>query len=373
MTDPPDPIWAVLARAGLTHEPLHRALALAGSEHELRRIPAAELLALGWTESAASALRSPDRSRLDADLVLLARHRIQLLVCTAPAFPHRLRELRDAPAVLYVRGDPAALAEPQLAVVGSRNPTPAGRRTAFQFARHLAARGLSITSGLAHGIDTAAHEGALAADLAPTVAVCGTGLDTVYPAENQELATRIAEHGALISEFPPESPALRSHFPQRNRLISGLAMGVLVVEAARRSGSLITARHAADQGREVFAIPGSIHSPLSGGCHQLIRAGAKLVESADDILSELPIFHNKQSFAEPLRQAEPGSQAPPRLDKEYEILLDALGFEPTSVDLLASRTGLPSESVASMLLILELEGHIQPHSGGRYGRVPQEP
>lgn len=373
MTEPLDPTWALLARAGLTVERLQRGLALAGSADQLRRVPAAELLALEWPQAAVSAVRSPDQARLDADLEIMARRQIRLLPCVSAAYPARLAEVRGAPAVLYVRGSLDVLSNPQLAVVGSRHPTPAGRRTSFQFARHLARGGLTITSGLALGIDAAAHEGALAADPARTIAVCGTGLDVAYPDKNRALAEKIAAEGALISEFPPGSPPVRGHFPQRNRLISGLSLGVLVVEAARRSGSLITARHAGDQGREVFAIPGSIHSPLSGGCHQLIRAGAKLVETADDILTELPDFHSNQEFTRAEFVAAPAVAAAPSLDKEYEILLDALGFEPTSVDLLASRTGLPSESVASMLLILELEGHIQPHSGGRYGRVPQEP
>jgi DNA processing protein len=201
------------------------------------------------------------------------------------------------------------------------------------------------------------------------VAVLGCGLDVPYPEENSALAARIIDQGALVSEFPPGSPPLREHFPRRNRLISGLSLGVLVVEAARRSGSLITARLATGQGREVFAIPGSIHNPMTRGCHALIRQGAKLVETAADVLEELKIPFTKQDVVDSTGPA-PGTVATGRpLDKDYEILLDALGFEPASIDALVERTGLPSPSVASMLLILELEGRVGTQPGGRYVRL----
>ena len=199
-----------------------------------------------------------------------------------------------------------------------------------------------------------------------TVAVCATGLDRVYPQEHAGLAARIRENGALVSEFPPGTAPLRQHFPRRNRIISGLALGTLVVEAARHSGSLITARLAAECGREVFAIPGSIHSAVSRGCHQLIKDGAKLVEEAADVLMELKISFSKEGLTPAARAPE----KPPALDKEYEMLLDALGFEPATIDSLVARTSLPGESVASMLLILELEGRVAAVPGGRYGRIP---
>jgi len=202
------------------------------------------------------------------------------------AYPGMLAQIPGAPRELYVDGDPDVLHLPALAIVGSRNPTAGGSRTAFEFARHLGAAGFCIVSGLAQGIDAAAHRGALAAG-AKTIAFLGHGIDRIYPAVNRDLAREIAAHGALVSEFPLGTPPGRALFPQRNRLISGISFGTLVVEAARHSGSLITARLAAEQGREVFAIPGSIHNPLSRGCHQLIRQGAKLVETADDIVSEL--------------------------------------------------------------------------------------
>jgi DNA processing protein len=270
--------------------------------------------------------------------------------------------------VLYVLGDSRILASPQLAMVGARSATAGGRATAREFASALTRAGLTITSGLALGIDAASHEAALAAG-GSTLAVCGHGLDRVYPRENHSLARRIRERGALVSELPPGTPPRRDLFPRRNRIISGMALGTLVVEAARGSGSLITAGYANEQGREVFAIPGSIRNPLAHGCHQLIREGAKLVETPDDVLSELPVFMLNQTLAVPETPppGPPAGQVP--LDKEYEMLLDALGFEPVSINTLVDRTGLPSGSVASMLLILELGGRVAPHPGGRYGRL----
>ncbi|MGC1729279.1 MAG: DNA-processing protein DprA, partial [Steroidobacteraceae bacterium] len=220
-------------------------------------------------------------------------------------------------------------------------------------------------SGLALGIDAASHEGALRGGGA-TIAVCATGLDRVYPADHAQLAARIRAGGALVSEFPPGTAPLRGNFPLRNRIISGLSLGTLVVEAGRQSGALITARLALEAGRDVFAIPGSIHSPQSHGCHQLIRDGARLVEAAGDVWTELNIPVRK----EPLTSAAAPADSAPELDKEYEMLLDALGFEPATIDALVARTDLPTESIASMLLILELEGRIQALPGGRYGRVP---
>jgi DNA processing protein len=282
------------------------------------------------------------------------------------AYPELLGGITGPASQLYVNGDPEILHLPALAIVGSRNPTKGGSQTAFEFARHLGETGFCIVSGLAQGIDAAAHRGALAAG-APTVAFLGHGIDRVYPAANRELARDIARHGALVSEFPLGTAPSRALFPQRNRLISGLSLGTLVVEAARRSGSLITARLAAEQGREVFAIPGSIHNPLSRGCHQLIRQGAKLVETADDIVAELaPLAgHLLQTIDEsttPGRVTAGGEEA----DEEYVKLLDAIGHDPVSADALVERSGLTIDQVSSMLLILELEGKIEKLSGGRY-------
>lgn len=246
----------------------------------------------GWADAGLPAalraqLRRPNWPLVEHDLRWLEMPRHHLLRLGQPDYPERLAVLPGAPPLLFVMGDPEVLHQPALAIVGSRNPSGNGRRTATDFAADLIRYGLVVTSGLAVGIDAAAHRGALAAG-GLSVAVCGTGLDTVYPRSHARLAEELAAEGALISEWPPGTPALPAHFPRRNRIISGLTLGTLVVEAALRSGSLITARLAAEQGREVFAIPGSIDNPLARGCHALIRQGAKLVESAADILEELP-------------------------------------------------------------------------------------
>lgn len=280
-----------------------------------------------------------------------------------------LRAIPDPPLALWVEGcDLTRLSAPQLAVVGSRNPTRGGRETAEQFARYLSERGVTITSGLATGIDAASHTGGLAGG-AGTIAVLGSGVDTIYPHSNMELARRIAADGLLVSEFPPGTPPRPPNFPQRNRVIAGLSIGALVVEAARRSGSLITARLAAEYGREVFAIPGSIHNPLAKGCHQLIRQGAKLVDDVADILVELaPLL----AFdVEPVRSDRAPEDASISLTEQpaYRELLDALGFEPTGLATLAERTRLTTAELSSMLLVLELEGLVEALPGGRYSRL----
>ncbi len=296
--------------------------------------------------------------------------RHHLLTLASADYPPLLRRIQDPPIALFIDGNPGLLAEPQLAVVGSRNPSPGGRDNAFAFAGFLSRCGLVITSGLALGVDSQAHRGALD-DGESTIAVCGTGLDVAYPPANAELAGRIAEHGALVSEFFPGTAPLRGNFPRRNRLISGLALGVLVVEAALRSGSLITARLAAEQGREVFAIPGSIHNPMARGCHRLIRDGAKLVESAEDVLAELgPLVGSLGDNVPTPATSEQDPQASPEaLDAAYIRLLDACGSDPVSVDQLAERTKLTAAEVSSMLLILELQGYVESGTGGRYTRA----
>jgi len=321
---------------------------------------------LDLDEAARGYLRCPDWRRVEDDLRWLEHPGRALLTLGSPGYPARLREIPDPPPVLFVRGDASCLGWPQLAVVGTRHPTHSGRETAYAFARSLARAGLGITSGLALGIDAAAHRGALAAQ-GVTVAVAGQGLDRVYPARHAELAEAIAESGALVSEFPPGTPPAASNFPRRNRIISGLGLGVLVVEAARRSGSLITARLASLQGREVLAIPGSIHNPLARGCHALIRDGAKLVETAQDVLEEiLPQARLPEGAAEPDVQAPPSEGL--MADPEYAKLLSCLEFEPVAFDRVVERSGLTPEAVSSMLLILELEGFISSHPGGTYAR-----
>ncbi len=272
------------------------------------------------------------------------------------AYPPALLEIPDPPNILYVRGNPDLLKARGLAMVGSRNATPQGIQTAESFAKTLAAHGLCIVSGLALGIDAAAHRGALASE-GKTVAVIGTGADRLYPARNKELALRIAEHGAIVSEFPLGTPAIAANFPRRNRIISGLSRGVLVVEAAPESGSLITARLAAEQGREVFAIPGSIHSPVARGCHQLIKQGAKLVETARDVLEEL-------GSSEEVPAVET-----PSPNGEQTALITALGHDPCSLDELVERTGQSTEQLLGELLTLELSGQLASLPGNRYQRL----
>ncbi|MDH4124026.1 MAG: DNA-processing protein DprA [Gammaproteobacteria bacterium] len=297
------------------------------------------------------------------DAAWLEGDRHQIVHRDDDGFPELLRQIPGPPLLLYVDGDAELLQLPALAIVGSRNPTAGGERNAFEFARHLASMGFTIVSGLAQGIDAAAHRGALAAG-GNTIAFLGHGIDRIYPAGNKILAAEIAARGALVSEFPLGMHPSKELFPQRNRLISGISLGTLVVEAAQRSGSLITARLAAEQGREVFALPGSIHNPLARGCHQLIRQGAKLVETADDIVSELSplVGHLLQNPAE--SAASPVS--PQILDKEYVELRKLIGHDPISADELALHSGLTIDQVSSMLLILELHGEIEALSGGRY-------
>jgi len=277
-------------------------------------------------------------------------------------YPRALLEIADPPALLYAHGKVLLLQQPAMAIVGSRNASAQGESNAVQFAKSLSNAGLTVVSGLALGIDTAAHRGGLAGP-SSTIAVLGTGIDIVYPTRNAELAVEISRNGLLVSEFPLGTPASAHNFPRRNRLISGLARGCLVVEAALASGSLITARAAADQGREVFAIPGSIHSPLSKGCHALIKSGAKLVESADDVLAELAGFRPSGYASTAARTAEASSSAP------SSGLLALMGHDPVDVDSLCVRAGLPAEQVASELLRLELDGRIAALPGGLYQRL----
>ncbi|MGQ0650850.1 MAG: DNA-processing protein DprA [Betaproteobacteria bacterium] len=269
-------------------------------------------------------------------------------------YPRALLEIADPPALLYVRGRVELLRWPALAIVGSRNATAQGEANATAFATALSDAGLTIVSGLALGIDAAAHRGGLAG-ASSTIAVLGTGIDVVYPRANAELAARIARAGLLVSEFALGTPAAQHHFPRRNRLISGLARGCLVVEAAIASGSLITARSAADQGREVFAVPGSIHSPLAKGCHALIKSGAKLAESADDVLGELSGVHPST------RSAPAATRA-----REERGLLAHMGHDPVDIDLLCQRAGLSAEQVSAELLRLELDGRVSALPGGFY-------
>ena len=318
-------------------------------------------------DAARAWLRAPDFALVQTDFAWLARPDHALVTFADADFPPLLQEIPAPPAALFVAGDAGALWRPQVAVVGSRHASQSGIANAQAFTRALVAAGFAITSGLAEGIDGAAHAAALDAG-GCTLAVLGTGPDRIYPSRHGELAARVRGGGALVSEFPPGTPGHPTHFPRRNRIIAGLGVATLVIEAGLRSGSLITARNAADSGREVFALPGSIHNPLARGCHQLIRQGARLVESADEIVAELA--PQARALCGELRERLPApaaADAARALDPDYATLFAALGHDALGLDQLAHRTSLPVATLSSMLLMLELEGEIVA-TGGAYAR-----
>jgi DNA processing protein len=328
----------------------------------LLREPRQTLAGLGLNQDTISYLRSPDWRAVENDLEWLNQPGRAAVTLKDPQYPDRLKQIDVPPPVLFLLGDPSFLSAPQLAIVGSRNPSPYGKANAREFSAALAEAGLCITSGLALGIDAASHEGSLSVE-GKTVAVLGTGPDRVYPACHKQLAWEIAERGCMVSEFPPGTPAKANNFPRRNRIISGLSLGVLVVEAAMQSGSLITARLGLEQGREVFAIPGSIHNPLARGCNALIKKGAKLVETAADILEELQNFQATEIVTENLKIF------PEEPEPEEKNILKYVAYSPTSIDTLVNETGESPETIASSLLVLELQGYVQLTSGGCYCRI----
>jgi DNA processing protein len=355
--------WLALARCpSLTADLLRPALAATGSARQVVASPRA------WFTPAIVARLERAAAHVDADRAWLAAHPTHSFVpLQSSDYPPLLASAPDAPVALWIEGELEVLHAAQVAVVGSRHPTPTGRQIARDWSARFAECGAIVTSGLAAGIDAEAHRGALDVPGGRTVAVCGTGLDAVYPPRNAPLAAAIATRGAVVSEFPPGTPARPANFPRRNRIISGLAIVTVVVEAASRSGSLITARLAGEQGREVCAVPGSVYNPLASGCHALLKQGARLVENADDVLNALEFSPLAAIPAEAVAaRREPSAtrhERPGALDKEYEMLLDALGFEPLDVDTLVDRTGLPAQIVSSMLLILELQGRVEARAG----------
>ena len=332
-----------------------------GDPSRVRAGPAAKLRAIGCSERAIARIRASHAALIERDLAWSNDGDRRLLCYDDDLYPHLLRQIPDFPALLYVSGDPGLLQEPQVAIVGSRLCTPGGAQNAFDFASALAAAGLVITSGLALGVDAEAHRGALHAGGA-TLAVTATGADLVYPAANRSLEKQIRARGAVVTEFPPGTPARRANFPQRNRIISGLSLATLVVEAAQRSGSLITARLAAEQGRDVFAVPGSIHNPLCRGCHALLRDGAWLAETPADIARELG-----RQLAEGSPKAVTEGCA--CLDTEHRRLLESIGYDPVGHDELVARSGLTIDKLSSMLVLLELNELIQSAPGGRFVRT----
>jgi DNA processing protein len=356
--------WLRLEQApGLGFMTAHRLLSAFGSPEAVFGADAQQLQAVVGDKLARTLLAPPSPATLaliDKTLAWAALDGNHLLTLADAAYPRLLLEIPDPPLLLYAKGRVALLNQPSLAIVGSRNASAQGAVHARQFAQALSAAGLTVISGLALGIDTAAHEGALL-DGGSTVAVIGTGPDIVYPARNHALAHRLAEQGCIVSEYALGTPALPANFPRRNRIISGLARGTLVVEAAAQSGSLITARLAAEQGRDVYAIPGSIQSPLSRGCHELIRQGARLVETAHDILSD---FHGLQSNI----SAPAKSASLPASDYPDNDLLKIIGYDPVSLNVLAARAGLDTATINAQLLTLELDGQVEMMTGGMVRR-----
>ncbi len=355
-----------LIRTHLQPKKLHQLLEHFGSAAAVLAAPRHQLEQLELSPEIIQRIQNPDEAGIERDLAWGNRENHHIISQDDPRYPDLLKTIRHPPYILFAIGDCDYLQQPQLAMVGSRNPTAAGKRTAHDFAHHLSNAGLTICSGLARGIDTFCHQGALKG-LAGTVAVVANGLDKIYPPNNTLLAKQIASKGCIISESPVGTAPHKGLFPRRNRIISGLSLGTLVVEAAKQSGSLITARHALEQGREVFAIPGSIHNPLSRGCHSLIRQGAKLVETAQDILEELLPLVNLPASSHTSAHIEQ-SESETILDPAYEKLLSSMEFEPVSIDELVERNPLTVAEIASMLLILELQGHVVSENG-RYSRI----
>lgn len=361
--------WVRLQQVpGVGHETARRLLGAFGlpdqifssSFSALQKV-VSERIALALT----TAIDEKTQAQIEHTIAWVAQPGNHLMTLADEDYPHTLLNIPDPPIMLYLKGRRELLHHRAIAVVGSRNATAQGVANAERFSETLSRAGFTIISGMALGIDTAAHQGGLRGSLhdgGSTIAVIGTGADTVYPARNRALAHQIAEVGCIVSEYPLGTPPLPANFPRRNRIISGLAQGVLVVEAAAQSGSLITARMAAEQGREVFAIPGSIHSPLSKGCHQLIKQGAKLVESAQDILEELgqmPIASAAASSTTTSTVADPNSS----------VLLSAMGFDPVDANTLAARCDIDAADLSAQLLILEMDGLVEMLPGAIYRRV----
>jgi DNA processing protein len=349
--------WVRLSLAhGLSDEHFRRLLVALGGPQQILAASAADLARIVPRHVAAAVCASVPEERMRAIGMWLDDAANHILTLADSNYPQALLQIADPPPMIYSKGRVELLNHASFAVVGSRNATQQGLAHAESFARALSDAGLTIVSGLALGIDAAAHRGGLAG-ASSSIGVIGTGLDIVYPARNRELAHELAQHGCIISEFPLGTPPAAANFPRRNRLISGLARGCLVVEAAISSGSLITARMANEQGKDVFAIPGSIHSPLAKGCHSLIKQGAKLAETAEDILEDLRLPASRA-----LSQAGDPEVATDRV-------LDALGFEPCDIDTLSARLGMGTDKISALLTEWEIEGRVEALPGGRYQRV----
>jgi len=330
----------------------------------------------GLADETVTAISNPDKLKIESDLQWLSHPNHHLLCWDDDAYPVLLRRIPNPPAALFIDGDPGCLWQPQIAVIGSRNPTAGGLDHARDFATTLTRQGMTITSGLASGIDTAAHEAALDAG-GLTIAVNGTGLDQVYPHSSRAAASRIRTQGAMVSELPLGSPPRRQNFPSRNRIISGLSLAVLVIEAGLNSGTLITARKAAEQGRDVFALPGSLNNPMAKGCHRLIREGARLVETTANIMEELgPVATELQmEIRQRLDLVDGPSEEPTKLkeslldDSDYRKLWEIMGYDPKPLDVIIEQSGLKAREISSMLLMMELKGMVKKHAAGLYVRI----
>ncbi|MEO7725800.1 MAG: DNA-processing protein DprA [Burkholderiales bacterium] len=342
---------------GLGDVTLRKLLTAFGTPEQVLAARHTELLNFAAADIATAIIQGGNQDGAQIALAWLGDEGNSIITLGDADYPQLLLQTADPPLLLYVKGRVDLLNRPCLAVVGSRNATAQGSENAADFARTLSEAGITIVSGLALGIDAAAHRGGLAGS-GSSIALVGTGLDVVYPARNKALAHELASKGTLVSEYPLGTPPLASNFPRRNRLISGMSLGCLVVEAALQSGSLITARLANEQGREVFALPGSIHSPLAKGCHVLIKQGAKLVDDANDILEELKLAGRPSTL-----------RAAPELAAEETLFLNQLGYEPCALDNLCVRTGLGADAVSGLLLELELRGLVERLAGGRYQRL----
>lgn len=356
--------WLALSHINISSQKLQHFFEHYSSISDLFELSEKQLIKLGFRQGLKDKLASISEAMIEQDLTWFDSDDKYLLPFTSDDYPQFLNEVDSAPKLLFVHGNKNLLRKHQIAIVGSRNPTPQGRDNAAEFARTLGRAGAVITSGMALGVDGCAHQAVLKEGL-PTIAVAGTGLDRVYPAKHKSMAQEIVRNGALVSEFALGTGVRATHFPARNRIISGMSLGTLVVEAAIKSGSLITARLAMEQGREVFAIPGSIHNPLARGCHALIKQGVKLVETAEEIIEELGAlvsWQNESLFKENKGQDDTADSF--ELDQEYQELIEHIDYDTTSMDTIIERSGLEIDVVSHMLLLLELNDHIVSVAGG---------
>ncbi len=360
--------WLTVSQApGIGLIKLHKLLNQIGPPEDIIKAKQHELHKAELDEKTIRFLRNPLPDKIDSNLKWMEtpNHTIRTLHCRQ--YPEGIKELKDAPPLLFIKGNENLLKEPQIAVVGSRQPTPGGQTNAKEFSRDIAKAGLLINSGMALGIDTIAHETALASG-STTVAVIATGPDKIYPAKNKRLAEHIAQQGVLVSEFPVGTTPVRANFPRRNRLISALSLGVVVIEASVQSGALITARLAAEQGKDVFAVPGSIHNPKAQGCHHLIQQGAKLVQKTEEILLELKPqleqhLRKKEESKTPNDDRDEPEHHRAKLSNTHEEVLQAMGYDPVDVDTLAMRCRLPAQTVSVALLTLEVESCVVEENG----------